>query len=142
MPNLDPSQIAAKYQRGVAGAAQDYALGVQNPARSWSQATVAGQDRWRQGVQDAIASGSFAAGVQKAGDAKWQQRAAGRGAQNYSAAANDAAAAYAAVAQNIVAAAQAARSAASSMPNATIEQRIARSAAAQRAVSQFYAGRR
>jgi len=28
------------------------------------------------------------------------------------------------------------------MPNATIEQRIARSAAAQRAVSQFYAGRR
>ena len=68
-------------------------------------------------------------------DAKWQQKAAGVGAQRYQAAAQDAGSEYGKVAGKIMSAAGAAQAAVSNMPNETIEQRIARSAAAQRAIS-------
>jgi len=138
MAKKTADQIAAKYQRGVAGAGQDYANGVQNPSRSWAQATAAGAARWSQGIQAAIANGSFQKGVSAAGDAKWQNAAVNKGANHYTAAAADAASAYAGVAGKIMAAAQAAQSAATAMPNATLDQRLARATAAMRAISQAW----
>ena len=76
--------------------------------------------------------------MQAAGDAKWQQAAAAKGAQRYQAAAQEAGQAYNAVAGKIMGAAAAAQSAVNSMPNETQEQRIARSAAAQRATSAYW----
>lgn len=135
MAKKTPEQIAEKYQRGVAGAGQDYAAGVQNPSRSWSQATQQGAARWRAGIQQAIQNKTFERGVQAAGDGKWQQAAVNKGAQRYQAAAGEAAASYSQVAGRIMAAANAAQSAVANMPNETLEQRIARAAAAMRATS-------
>lgn len=142
MAQKTPDQITAKFRDRLAAAATDYAAGVQNPSREWASATVAGAARWRAGINKAIQERSFERGVQSAGNAKWQQRAATVGAQHFSAAADQAAQSYAQKAAQIMQAAAAARSAALSMPDETIEQRIARSAAAQRAISQFWAGRK
>ncbi len=140
MSKKSPEQIAEKYQRGVAGAGGDYSAGVQNPSRSWSQATQAGEGRWQAGIQQAIQNKSFSRGVSKAGDAKWQANALQKGAQRYQAAAGEAAQEYAKVSGKIMSAAAAAQSAVASMPDETLDQRIARSAAAQRAVSSAWKG--
>jgi hypothetical protein len=140
MAKKTPEQIAEKYNRGVAGAGADYLAGVQNPSRPWAAATAAGSRRWAAGVQQAIQNNSFARGVQTAGDQGWQQRAVAVGAQRFAAAAGEAAAAYSRQATRIMSAASAAQNAVSSMPNETIEQRIARSAAAQRSISGYWKG--
>jgi len=140
MAKKTPEQIAEKFQRGVAGAGSDYLSGVQNPSRPWASATVAGGKRWTAAIQEAIQKNSFARGVQRAGDAKWAERAATIGAQRYTTAAPQAAAGYSQVAGRIMAAASAAQAAVQSMPNESIEQRIARSAAAQRAISKYWEG--
>lgn len=140
MSKKTAEQIAEKYQRGVAGAGADYAAGVQAPSRPWSAATQAGANRWKSGIQQAISEGAFEKGVSKAGDAKWQQNALNKGAARYSAAAGEAAQEYAKVAGRIMSAASAAQSAVSNMPDETLDQRIARSGAAQRAVSAAWKG--
>lgn len=140
MANKTTAQIVEKYQRGVSGASNDYAAGVQNPSRPWAAATVAGQKRWANGIQRAIQNGSFAKGVQAAGDQKWQQNAVTYGTSNYAAAAAKAADAYQAVADRVMGAAKAAQNAVANMPTETFEQRIARSAAAQRAISAQWNG--
>ncbi|MCL6601067.1 MAG: hypothetical protein K6T81_20380 [Alicyclobacillus macrosporangiidus] len=141
MPNKTPEQIASKYARRVAGAAQDYAEGVASPSRDWAQATAAAKPRWQAGIQEAISSGAFERGVQRAGSAKWSERAQTIGAQRYSAAAQQAGAAYQQVAGQIMAAASAAREASTRLPGTTLDERIQRSAAAQRAISQFWKSR-
>jgi hypothetical protein len=142
MAKKTPDQIAAKFQRGVQAAGQDYSDGVQNPSRSWSQATQNGARRWQAGIQQAIQENRFAKGVAAAGDQKWQQAAIEKGAQRYQAAAATAAANYAQVAGQIMSAAASAQAAVANMPDETLEQRIARSAAAQRAISAAWKGRR
>ena len=141
MAKKTPEQIAEKYQRGVAGAGADYSMGVQNPSRPWASSTAKGAGRWAAGVQEAIQNKSFERGVAAAGDAKWQAAAVGKGAQRYQAAAQEAAQEYAKVAGQIMSAGAAAQSAVQAMPNETLEQRIARSAAAQRAIHQAWKGR-
>ncbi len=141
MSKKTADQIIEKYQRGVAGAGNDYALGIQNPSRPWASATQAGAARYEAGVQQAIQEKRFQKGVSQAGDAKWQEGALNKGVQRYSAAAGDAAQAYAQVAGQVMSAAAAAQSAVASMPDSTLDQRIARSAAAQRAVSSAWKGR-
>jgi hypothetical protein len=135
MAKKTADQIAQKYTRGVSGAGQDYAAGVQNPSRPWASSTVAGAARWQAGIQLAISNKSFQNGVSKAGDAKWQSAAINKGAQRYQSAATEAGQAYAQQAGKVMSAAAAAQAAVQSMPNETMEQRIARSAAAQRAIS-------
>jgi hypothetical protein len=140
MSKKTPQQIAEKYQRGVAGAGNDYATGVQSPNKSWASATQASAARWGAGIQQAIQAKSFETGVQKAGDQKWQTNALNKGAQRYTAAAGDAAAAYAQVADRVMGAAAAAQAAVANMPNTSLEQRLARSAAAARAISAYHNG--
>lgn len=133
------AQIAAKYQRGVQAAGPDYAAGVQNPKKDWAQQMTAAQPRMVAGLQKAIANGDILKGVQKSGGSQnWQQKAATKGARNYSASAADAGQAYSNVAQKIVDAGQAASNAASGLPNATREQREARAIAAMRAISKAH----
>jgi len=141
MSKKSADQIIEKYQRGVAGAAGDYAAGVQAPSRPWAAATQAGAKRWASGVQKAIQENTFQKGVSKAGDAKWQENALNKGAQRYAAAAGEAATEYAKVAGQVMSAAASAQSAVANMPDETLDQRIARSAAAQRAVSAAWKGR-
>lgn len=79
----DPGASAAKYAARAGGAAAAYSAGINSPKRPWAATTVAAQATYGQGVQAAIANNSFAKGVQKAGDGKWQANATGKGAQRY-----------------------------------------------------------
>jgi hypothetical protein len=142
MANKTPEQIVEKYSRGVQAGAQDYASGVQNPSRSWSQATAAGARRWAAGVQNAIQNRSFERGVQAAGDQKWVSRASTIGAQRYSAAAQEAAAAYSQVAGQIMAAGQAAKAAAASVDRSTQEGRYQAALSSMRATSSYWQNRK
>jgi hypothetical protein len=84
---------------------------------------------------------TFERGVQAAGNQKWQQRAASIGAQRYSGAAGDAAQAYAKVAANVMAAANAAKAASQNLPNATLDQRLNRAVASMRSISDYWKNR-
>lgn len=138
----DQTLILQKYQNGVAGGGAAYAAGVQNPKSDWLQAYTASQQRMVTGMQQAISEGRMQKGAQASGGTQnWQTKASSKGARNYAGAAQDAANAYAQKLPQIMSAAAAAQAAAKSMPNGTIEQRIARSAAAQLATSKFWKGK-
>jgi hypothetical protein len=62
---------------------EDYAAGVQNPRTAWAAAAVAAAPVQAAAVQAAIARGAYAQGIRKAGDAKWQSKAAGKGAARF-----------------------------------------------------------
>jgi hypothetical protein len=142
MAQKTPEQIAEKYQRGVSGAGSDYAAGVQNPSRSWAEATRNSEGRWWNGLQEAQSERRFSAGIQRAGDAKWQQNALEKGQARYTQAASQAASAYRQVAGDIMAAAERSRAAAASMPGDTQDQRIQKAVAAMKATSDFWKQRR
>lgn len=72
-----------KWARRTSAAQGDYVQGVQNPRRSWQQATAAAQDAYEQGIQESIALKSFAKGVSKAGDAKYQKGVVEKGATRF-----------------------------------------------------------
>lgn len=133
--------VVQKFQTRVASAGTDYANGVATPKRDWLSAFTAAQPRMQAGLQAAIASGKIVRRAQqKGGTQNWQSKAAGKGARNYVAAAADAAAGYQAVVDKVLQAGEIASKVAQAMPDTTIEQRIARSAAAQMAVSKAWKG--
>lgn len=74
---------AGKWQRRAQVATEDYKAGVENPRRSWEEATVAASDVHKQATMEALNRGAFASGVEAAGDAKWAQKSAGKGADRY-----------------------------------------------------------
>lgn len=63
--------VAAKWKTNASGAAAAYAAGAANPKQPWAATTAAAADTWSQAVAAAAANGSFANGVNNAGDAKW-----------------------------------------------------------------------
>lgn len=69
------NQIADKWASVTPQRSKDYADGVKNPRRSWSQGAADAADAYAQGVQDAVSNGRFASGVLAAGDTKWQRKA-------------------------------------------------------------------
>lgn len=76
MPAVKPlERIVRKWieRAGVAGA--EYAAGVAAPRTPWAGAAVAAGPLFRAAVTEAAARGAFEAGVQAAGEQKWQSRA-------------------------------------------------------------------
>lgn len=61
----------------------EYKDGIQNPRADWQQATTNATQAYNIGVQEAISDDRFKKGVQKAGTAKWQQKAITKGAARY-----------------------------------------------------------
>jgi hypothetical protein len=90
----DVGTLAQKFVKRAGAAGADYAAGVMNPKRDWNANTAAAAPVWAQAVQTAAANGRFAAGVAKAGNAKWQANASGKGAQRYPQGVGGAAAAW------------------------------------------------
>lgn len=131
----DRSRVIKKYQDRVASSGPEYANGVQNPKADWLASYTAAQPRMAAGLQAALAAGTPVKQAQaKGGTANWQSKAADKGARNYAAAAPDAAKGYEQTVDKVLAAGDAARSAAAKMPNTTYEQRKARAAAAMDAI--------
>lgn len=80
MANIRPVDvIAAKWASVTPARSADYESGVQNPKTSWQTATLAAADAWKAGVTQAMQAGSFAKGVNRAGNAGWQEGAVTKG---------------------------------------------------------------
>lgn len=80
MANIkDISRSAAKFVQRASVAGQQYQEGINNPKRSWATATAGADKNYAAGVQAAVSSGRFAAGVKKAGDQKWAENALAKG---------------------------------------------------------------
>jgi hypothetical protein len=77
------SESASKWVSRAGQAAGDYKAGVQNPRRSWEDATAAAKEAQAAGVQEAIANGTFERGVREAGNAKWQRKASEVGSARF-----------------------------------------------------------
>lgn len=73
------SAIAEKWTRVTPGRQTDYVIGVKNPKRDWEQETLAAEDNWKLGVDQAAAKGLFPKGVKEAGSKKWQEKALKKG---------------------------------------------------------------
>lgn len=76
-------EIADKWAEVTPMRSGDYERGIQNPRRSWATATKNASAAYGAGVQRAVQTGAFAAGVTKAGDEKWKRKASTIGAQRW-----------------------------------------------------------
>lgn len=72
-------QIARKFASVTPGRTEDYRFGVENPRKSWEQATAAAESAYEAGVTQAIAKKRFGKGVKKAGDDTWSRGATEKG---------------------------------------------------------------
>lgn len=76
-------QSADKWQRRASVAGPDYQQGIDNPRNNWQQASTAAAQAFATGIQAAITAGRFAAGIAKAGNAKWQENAKKKGPSRF-----------------------------------------------------------
>jgi hypothetical protein len=76
-------QSADKWQRRASVAGVDYTKGVQAPRTGWAAAAGAAAQNYTTAVTAAAQAGRFAAGVRKAGDAKWQTNSVAKGPTRY-----------------------------------------------------------
>lgn len=74
--------ITTKWQQRASSAGQAYSDGVK-AATGWAAATSAAANNWSAGVTAAATSGSFAKGVNAAGDTTWQAGAINKGVSRY-----------------------------------------------------------
>lgn len=72
-----------KWNRRVSIAAPEFRDGLENPKRDWEAATLAAVSRWESAIREAIAAGSYAAGIREAGTRKWQERALSLGVERW-----------------------------------------------------------
>jgi hypothetical protein len=79
----DAGTIATKWATRAGAAGQDYSLGVQNPRTSQSAAGAGAANVWAESVAAAAQNNSYAKGLLKAGDAKWQAGVQAKGAVRY-----------------------------------------------------------
>jgi len=75
--------IRDKWTRVTPGRTEDYKLGIQNPKRDWAEQAKAGKDNWKAGIDAAAARDLFAKGIDKAGTAKWKDRALKKGPSRF-----------------------------------------------------------
>ncbi|MBA7495930.1 hypothetical protein ES702_06526 [subsurface metagenome] len=71
--------ISEKWMRVTPGRTEDYKLGIKNPKRDWKEATLEGAANWKAGIDAAHAKNLFPKGVEKAGTAKWKEKALKKG---------------------------------------------------------------
>ena len=82
MASIKPlSAIKEKWTRVTPGRTEDYKIGIQNPRRDWEEATSSESavSNYKAGVDAAHAKGLFKKGVDRAGSAKWRDRALKKG---------------------------------------------------------------
>lgn len=136
-----PQQITEKYRQRLSQSGQAYQDGIRNPRRSWQQGYIGSQNRMIAGFQAAVAEGRMQRGVERVGDAGWQNAAIAK-ADRFTASATLAGEAYGQRAADIIAAGEAARGAANNINPDTFEQRLERATAAMRATRDYWKNRR
>jgi len=138
MAKKTPDMVVEKYRRRIAAAGPDYRYGVANPVRTWVEGYTSASDRMKTALQQALAEGRHLKGAREYGQARWEQKVTTVGADRFTAAAAIAAENYSKRVSDILAAAEAARTAAERLPNVTFEDRLNRAAAAIKAIHEYW----
>jgi len=134
-------RVLRKYRERIAASGPEYEAGVMAPRRSWSAAYKAASERMKAELVKALAEGKHIRGVDAVGDAGWAAAARTKGAPRFTAAADLAANEYGKKVGDILAAGEAASTAAQAMPQTTYEQRKQRAMASMDAIHEFWKGR-
>lgn len=116
---------AANWQGSSGRATTDYVAGVTGTTKDQAGLAVAAGSRYIQGVQDAYASGRWAAGIQRGGTAYWKSQTEKK-SSNYSSGYAAGVSNYQAAAQKVMAAI--AQGVANLPPRGDINQNLQRSA--------------
>jgi hypothetical protein len=77
----NPSDVAKKWQRNLAGASESIRLGVNAITESPTEKAARRQDAYISGVQRAAASGKWARGLRRVSAADWQRAMIDKGIQ-------------------------------------------------------------
>jgi len=84
MPAIkDLAQSSDKWSRRASVASPDYASGVQNPRKSWAASSVAAEDSYKAGVNQAMAAGRYGKRIRRVGDQGWQSWTLAKGPSRY-----------------------------------------------------------
>ena len=75
--------IQEKWSRVTPGRTEDYTLGIKNPKRDWAQSAAASKESHKAAMVAAASNDSYAKGVNKAGSARWQDRAIRKGPSRF-----------------------------------------------------------
>jgi len=71
--------IQEKWGRVTPTRTEDYTLGIKNPKRDWAQSASAAKESHKAAMVAAGQNDSYSKGVNKAGTARWQDRATKKG---------------------------------------------------------------
>jgi len=77
--NQDPAAISDRWARGMSGAAETMRQGVNAVTTAPTEKAAAAADRYAEGVQRAVSSGKFQAGLRRVGLSDWQRAMAEKG---------------------------------------------------------------
>jgi hypothetical protein len=83
MPRVDIQASMDKYKRNTSAAADDYVAGARAVTVSPTAKAAAAVDKYARGVQDAVSSGSYVAGLTAVSLSDWQQSVETKGKRNY-----------------------------------------------------------
>lgn len=134
MARLTPEEFASKWASRTAAATPEYTAGVQRVQTAPGQAAAAKEAKYQAGVQAAVTSGKWRRNVGAVSLAQWQESALTKGAQRLSTGAQAAQGKMAAAGARILPMIDQAKAEVDRMPDNTIEDRIAKSAAFARAM--------
>lgn len=76
-------RASERFVRRAGQAGPDYEAGVRNPRQPWAERASAAEANYRDAVTLAAQQGRFGRGVRKAGNQKWQSRAATLGTARF-----------------------------------------------------------
>lgn len=126
----DAGTVGQRWQQSAASAQQRFTEGVQATTVDPTQLAVAAQAKLLQGFQQAVTSGRWASALQKVGKGGWQAATLAK-ANNYSTGINASVDKFVAAIGPVLAFEASLQAQIKSMPNNTIQDSIARSAAWQ-----------
>lgn len=124
----DAQSVATKWVQRTQAAAQDYTAGIQNTDKDPTALAIAAGQRYIQRVTDAFNSGKWANGLRRAGKAGWQAATLAK-ASNFSTGVAAAEQKVASAFGPLLAYETTLQARINSMPNVTLQDRIARATA-------------
>jgi hypothetical protein len=134
---LSPDQIAAKWARNLGNSVDSIRAGVQALQTSPTESAAAQQDRYLNGVQNAVSSGKWVRGLRRVSLADWQQAMVTKGLNRVSSGATAAIPKMTAFQNQWQPFLQANAAKVRAMPKATLQDRLNRMVAMATANSTF-----
>lgn len=126
MAKVNAQEFVDKWGRRTKAATQDYVNGINRVTEAPGQAAAKSVDRMRQGINDALDSGRWAAKVSGVSLQEWQQKAAEKGAQRIASGVDGATATMQQKAERLLQDIDASVAVVKRMPKTTLEDRINR----------------